>query len=893
MPRTLGRTFTGGVLAFMFAAAWGTPRAAAQIPAPVPLPNVWGPNEAPRALALEGDSLVVGGRFDYVGPPTGGFAVVAATDGRLIPTERSLTPTADITPDGEGGWFVLPGTSFAQEGPIRHVQADGTVDAAWRSPAFAGRVSRILARGERLYVAGSFAFVDAGPGAGAPFDWVFRQGLAALDASTGALLSWDARIATHSGGAGVTRMALDGDTLYVVGAFSAVGPAPRGGMAALDADTGAVRPAMFPAIAYPSDVYSLGAAAGRVYLSGNCAMRDGGPQVNLCGFSADGAPLPGWAPPANAGGIGPMVATADRLFVAGSIFTGTDFESRVRAFSPLTGLPLGWQTERLGPLSSVTAMTLADGRVYVGKSFVTPGSNEPRLMAFDQASGGPVLWRPNVSGNVTTMAVASGQVALGGTFLSAGGDARRSLATIDLRMGGLASVQPPEMPRGVEALARREDLVVAGGDGTLVAFSAATGTVYGHVPVNGWVFALAIDDATLYVGGRFESVRGVPRRNLAAIDLRTGVVSSWDPQPDDTVTRLIVSSGALYAVGQFRSVPGYGRAGIAAFDLQSGALLPFSPRPYGAAYDLAFYRYRVLLAGPVGLAPYSQGTQWVDRVLGEELPFGRMAPFLVNSVGRMGDVIVAGGQPVPGFGNAGLIAIDAITGDFLPWAPFLGRSGGSVSVVGATADFVAVGGWFGDADGIVVSNLAVFPVLRAGAPTHMTARVEHATVTLAWQPGAPPVAQSYSLEVGTSRGAADVGTFPLGTLTRITGSLPAGTYFTRVRGIGRTGAGAAGSEVIVTLPAPSLPPEAPSALAARVSVGVVTLTWTAAAGNATTYVIEAGTASGLANLGAVATGHLDTAFVAAVPPGTYHVRVRAANAFGVSAATNDVTVVVP
>ncbi|MEZ5421330.1 MAG: fibronectin type III domain-containing protein [Vicinamibacterales bacterium] len=49
----------------------------------------------------------------------------------------------------------------------------------------------------------------------------------------------------------------------------------------------------------------------------------------------------------------------------------------------------------------------------------------------------------------------------------------------------------------------------------------------------------------------------------------------------------------------------------------------------------------------------------------------------------------------------------------------------------------------------------------------------------------------------------------------------------------------------------------------------------------------------LANVGRFDSGHLDTTFLTPAPPGTYVVRIRAANAFGVSAPSNEVTVVVP
>ena len=73
----------------------------------------------------------------------------------------------------------------------------------------------------------------------------------------------------------------------------------------------------------------------------------------------------------------------------------------------------------------------------------------------------------------------------------------------------------------------------------------------------------------------------------------------------------------------------------------------------------------------------------------------------------------------------------------------------------------------------------------------------------------------------------------------------------------------------------------------------MTLSWGAAAGNATSYVVEAGTAAGLTNIGALPTGNLDTSWSVPAPPGTYVVRVRAANAYGLGPESNEVAVVVP
>jgi hypothetical protein len=86
-------------------------------------------------------------------------------------------------------------------------------------------------------------------------------------------------------------------------------------------------------------------------------------------------------------------------------------------------------------------------------------------------------------------------------------------------------------------------------------------------------------------------------------------------------------------------------------------------------------------------------------------------------------------------------------------------------------------------------------------------------------------------------------------------------------------------------------PSAPTLNAPQVSGSTVTLAWTLPAG-ATAIRLEAGTAPGLSNAANTIIGATTTFTTGGVPPGTYFVRVRAIDATGESAASNEITVIV-
>ena len=859
--------------------AWSASVAAQSTPGP--RVSTWTPNGVVSMLAIDGNTLYVGGTFDYVGPLTGGFGVVDAADATVVNTDaRIMTGATAIATDGGAGWFVLTGSGLPSPQTILHVLPSGQRDPSWTTPTVTGTASGLAFAGGRVYVWG---FVTAVNG-------VTRNGIAALDGTTGTVLPWNAQVNHPSRQPAVLEAAFEGGRAYVGGFFATIGGEARAGFAVLDATTGAVLPATLPDDPAPGLV-AIAASGSRVYVSGFCAA--GSPTLRA--YDADLVPLPGWAPVPT---IGEVLATPSAVFHA--TWSGTT--TRVSALEPSTGVALPFSPVTVGhsAYSEVRALAVAHGRLYIAGTFETVnGQPWAHVVAVDAVTGTPAPWRPAVGGQTMALAVDASHVAIGGGFRSIGGIAKRNLVTLDLVTGRPLTPNAPDVAFTVQAVLRLGEVVVAAGDAVftnagpqpnVVAYSRQSGALLPwSLTADSNVTALATDGRELFIGGSFLSLSGSRRPALASVDLQTAAITSWDFGIDGGIQRLQVSGHTLYALGHFGRAQGEPRFNIAAFDTVARQVLPFNPAP-GLHSDLALSGNKVLLAGRYFPAEGGvSGFRWVDATTGEDT-----TP--VTSVAQPGTRLAAAGSTVYGTTQftsptqlERIIATDTATGVAVAFAP-----GGHLNdAFAASAEYIAVGIASALPPIEFGETMAVYRTPRPGAPRAVTANVSGSSVTLGWQRGAPPAATSFTVEVGTATGATNVGAFPVGTATRESGALASGTYFTRVRSVGANGPGAASSEAILIVPPPSTAPAAPGTLTASSADGVVSLAWGAAAGNATTYVIEAGSAPGLANLAVFQTGHLDTAFATPAPPGRYYVRVRAANTFGASAPSNEIVVVVP
>ena len=187
----------------------------------------------------------------------------------------------------------------------------------------------------------------------------------------------------------------------------------------------------------------------------------------------------------------------------------------------------------------------------------------------------------------------------------------------------------------------------------------------------------------------------------------------------------------------------------------------------------------------------------------------------------------------------------------------------------------------------------VAQAVPASAPALSPPVVAGPRVTLTWSP--VPGATGYRLAVGTAPGTEGYA-YAVGPVTTVSFNSPyVGTGYVRVQAFDATGLGPVSNEVplIVTSLVPV--PAAPVGLQASLSGQSVNLSWGAGTGGGApqAVVLEAGTFPGGANLGAIPLSLSTQVSIPGVAPGTYFVRVYAANASGRSNPSNDVRIDMP
>jgi len=410
--------------------------------------------------------------------------------------------------------------------------------------------------------------------------------------------------------------------------------------------------------------------------------------------------------------------------------------------------PKVWQPN--GPVFAVVA---TDSSIFVGGAFNYIGPTTHGAAFLKKMDGRVLSPSGFVNGNVyTIVSDGAGGWYIAGWFDQVFGLSRTNLAHLrsDLSVSDWnPSIQTTDGE--IRNLAIGDGVIYVAGTFTKIggknrehvaAIDIATGTVTSWNPgIDGSVSCIATDGSAVYAGGHFHYVNGFPgveRDNIAAFDAQTGIATPWNPGAYEGITALLLHDGVLY-------VGGYGNLPLVALDPQTGSWLPWNPQIEGGGVGALAIRGTSLYIGGTftkvrnldrtGVAEVNIATaiptSWNPYLVGSEYPFYRP---IVSWITVGADALYLSGdfRSINGASYSSVGAVDFATGLGTTWRPSRPRFDGVVKVIQEMGEQVFVGGAFSSIGGEDCGYIAeINPNTGAAIPGAFTTNSRVETMALA------------------------------------------------------------------------------------------------------------------------------------------------------------------
>ena len=482
----------------------------------------------------------------------------------------------------------------------------------------------------------------------------------------------------------INAMASYGNTVYLAGEFTYIGPAQNAIRATtFDAVTGQPIP-NFPA--FDRKVRSIVPdGSGGWFIGGEFTTVAGQTRNRIARINSDGSLNP-WNPDVG-GQVNTIAVSGNKVYVGGYFSTvngGAVTRNKVAAFDANTGLATPWDPD-LDINGEINAITVADSLVFLGGYFNSINTargtiSRKGLAAVDTSTGVASSWDPRMGSGyflVNTMTTDGSTLYVGGSFASIGDSARKNLASFNLSTLELTPWNPNPSSSIKTMLVSGSKVYLGGGFNELNgsvprknigSVDKTTGIVSAWNPIfiNNNVKTIALMGGTLYAGGDFKDVNNISSNRLVALDTISGNRTSCDLQVDSDVDAVAASGGIICAGGTFTSAGGKGRNSAAAINMSTGEVTPWNPNLSTIVYTMTAARGSIYLGGS-----FNKANGNITR--------------------------------------KSIVEVDTVTGTLTSWDPKV--NGGIVRGIVVRGDTVYIGGWFGSNlvnDSVTRNKVAAF-----------------------------------------------------------------------------------------------------------------------------------------------------------------------------------------
>ena len=547
----------------------------------------------------------------------------------------------------------------------------------------------------------------------------------------------------------VNAMALSNNVMYLGGTFTRVGP-PTGSYAGVDLASGTT---LQPYLQVVGTVFAQVADGnGGWYIGGSFSSVRGIPRKSLAQVDRNGN-VTSWDPNASNPDVTFSVlalARSGQTVYVGGIFDSLGAGTRrgLGSVDATTGALSTWAPSLFG---QVSAFYISGSTLFAGGAFMSlSGEARNNLAAFDLTTGALTSWNPGASGQVKCLGPSpdANYLIAGGEFDRVAGTPRTRLAMIHKTTGALAAWDPAPN-NTVLTVASDPSAIYVGGKFTQIAAVARDRIAAIH-PVNGSALPfspgatgqvnviVAKNDgfpgspSTIFVGGEFDNIGGVARGALATLN-ESGTVLSWAPHCTGAVNTIAITASSVFVGGNMDLVGSVPRANLAAINVTTGFPTDWSPAVTRglpilgpAVQALAVYQSAVFVGGNYLAINGTPQNCFValDALTGDPLPWNLNTNSVVSALALHGSHLYIGGQfTVIGSGvtRPFAAAIDAISGAVLSWNPNFNDSVHALSIrssINAGQSVIFAGGQFTQVNGVTRTSIAA--ISEAGTVTSWT-----------------------------------------------------------------------------------------------------------------------------------------------------------------------------
>ena len=545
---------------------------------------------------------------------------------------------------------------------IRLDTATGVIDTSFH-PNPNGKINAIYANDTAIFIGGLFNEVAGQP----------RNRIAAFNRISGELLNWNPNI-IDTDNKGVSKILAHNNHLYVAGGFSHIGDSARSFLAEFDG-------------------------------SGNLTNMN----LNMNYF---------WLH-----GISDMVAKDSLLYLSGYFSLNYKGVSRTHfAVFNLTTDKVADFNISVYPSNTINSLlSLSGDTLFLAAAFDSINGQYRKYIAALNASNGNLYnWAPNPDGQVSAMAAKNGQLFLSGSFnylkyITSGFcmlDLNNFTAKDFLKIG-----YNDHYVNNIEC--KGDTLFVAGkfqnlNDSTryqLAAVNANTAQLLAWQPPvltpQYWsttIFKTKILNNNLIIFGQFTNVNGQSRNGLAAIDLLTGNLTSWDPMLnvsvgsifESTVKEIGIYDTNIVIIGDFTHLKSQKRNNIAKINICTNEISPWAPDVNNKVNTIEISGDTCFIGGSFstinGVAYNALAA--LDKYAGGAFPSWKPEPnAAVTVIKKYEDKLFVGGNftSIGGQNIPKVAQLNMNNGTPTSWNPNI-TSAGNISAFYCTPDYVFVGG---------------------------------------------------------------------------------------------------------------------------------------------------------------------------------------------------------